>query len=138
MREKLLHCYVCLLNFTLLVGFGLICVFVRFLRLFIKKLVWNCHNNLIYYTTDVHLSGPTYQAFIDGQLFLLVTIRENLFFFMRISFFFSFLSVRIPSFSRELFFFMRSLLFVRIYVFMKISKHTNTIVWNESFIIKTW
>ena len=27
----------CLLNFTLLVGFGLICVFVRFLRLLIKK-----------------------------------------------------------------------------------------------------
>ena len=59
----------CLLVFVLLVGFGLICIFVR-LKFFVKKtnrfeivLITS-----IYYTTIVHPSQLTYQEFICTDL----------------------------------------------------------------------
>ena len=71
-----------------------------------NEMVWNCPDKLIYYTTDVHPARPTYQVFIYAQLFLLVTIRVNLFFFMRTLFYpwESLLFYGHSSFSWELFF----------------------------------
>ena len=76
--------FVCLF-FVFLVGFNLIGVFVcsKSFRRKKNKQDWNCPDNLIYNTTDLYTPQPTYLVSIYTHLFLLVTICENLFFFMR-------------------------------------------------------
>ena len=71
------------LNFISLVGFGLIWVFVSaksFPKIQKKKLVWNCPNTLMYYTTDMYPYQLTYRGCVCTLLFLFVVICENLFF----------------------------------------------------------
>ena len=75
----------CLLNFILLVGFGLVYVFVRSKSFCKKKLAWNCPDYLIYWrvltcTTDVYPYQPIHQEFICTHLSLFVIIFKNLFF----------------------------------------------------------
>ena len=90
----------CSLNFVLLVGFGLICVFVCSKFFYKKKR--NCPDNLIYYTTEVYPYQPVYQEFIFTRLrslqsarFFYIIICQNLFLPVRIRFHMFFLSARI-------------------------------------------
>ena len=67
-------CYF-LFVFFLLVGFGLIYVFVRSKSIPQNKMAWNCLNNLICYTTDLYPYQPIYREFICTHLFLFVLKR---------------------------------------------------------------
>ena len=72
------------LIFVLLVGFGLIYVFVRSKSSFFFwkqkriRLDWNCFDSLIYYSTDVYPYQPACQEFTCSYLYLFVIIWENL------------------------------------------------------------
>ena len=74
-------CCFCSLNFILLVGFGLNCIFVC-AKSFCKKINWFgvVLITSFYYTTGVYPYQPTYWGFACMHLFLFVIICENLFF----------------------------------------------------------
>ena len=105
-RKTVAFAIFCSLVFVLLVGFCLICVFVRltFFRRKKKKQTWNCLDKLIYYTTDKYSPQPPYREFICTYLYLQSSVRisyfyENLFesFFICENLFFLWESSWIPT-----------------------------------------
>ena len=123
-RKNVAFVVFCSLVFVLLVGFGLICVFVRSksFRKKNNKPAWNCPNNLIYYNTDVYPYQPTENLFVRTYFYFWSSVRISSFYE---NLFESFLSVKISFYCENL---LESLSFVWIYIFMKISKRMNTII----------
>ena len=70
----------CSLNFILLVGFGLMCIFVRAKSFRKKNWFGVVLITLFYYTTDVYPYQPTYREFGSTHVLLFVIIYDHLLF----------------------------------------------------------